>query len=71
MKYVILYIYIYIYIYICVCVQLQTMLCYINNYDMIFITVFKIKHKLYITSGSALSNLKFWVCAWYTISGHV
>ena len=33
-------------------------------YDMMFLTVFKIKHKFYMTSGSAPPppNGKFWVC---------
>ena len=48
-------------IFMCIQMQLQTMLCY----DMIFVTVFKMKHKLYTASGSVPSppNEKFWVHA--------
>ena len=40
--------------YICYCKQR----CY--TYDMIFITIFKIEHKLCIASGSTLLNENFW-----------
>jgi hypothetical protein len=39
----------------CSCRQL----CY--TYDMVFIAIFKIKHKLYTASGPAPRNEKFWV----------
>jgi hypothetical protein len=39
--------------------QLQAALC--CTYTMIFITIFKINHKLYIASGSAPPKEKFWV----------
>jgi hypothetical protein len=55
-------------IFACIQMQLQTVLCY--TYDMIFITIFKIKHKLYTASGSAFSpspTETFWLRTWCQI----
>jgi hypothetical protein len=39
-------------VFVCIQIQLQTVLCYVTVTFMIFMTIFKIKRKLYITSGS-------------------
>lgn len=39
-------------IFVCLLMQLQTILCYSFIFDKIFITFFKIKHKLYVILGS-------------------
>jgi len=46
-------VYIYIYVYMYVQMHLQTALCYMYTKEIIFYTIFKIEHKLYIASVSA------------------
>jgi hypothetical protein len=44
-------------IFVCICMHLPTVLRCSYTYDTIFITILKIKHKLFIASRSALLPL--------------
>jgi len=55
-------------IFVCMKMQLPIVLCYCYGYNMMFLTIFKIKHKLCRASGSATSIADFWVRTWLDYS---